>query len=708
MSRRYEKTLADYLVIALSPVLIMTLISALVFFLLEVFYRGTYVARLHYILTWFIIAAVLIARIAIEEGAERAAAFAVPLAGAVLLSINRFVEFHGVMPESLSMAINCGLVALIWWCAHKLTWDCTMIDESAPSSGAGLLDAAGLGAEDPGNPVEWGRVRRRPTMFWRKWWVCADLTHPTIENAQVQKLPVAGRWGFLQNKPQPHAPGRWVIYFSLAALPIFGVGQLFIPSEKLGLRQYAFCLLAVYLASALGLLLTTSFLGLRRYLRQRRLPMPLVMANTWIVLGCVLILCVMFAALLVPRPNAEYAMSQVPPMMGSPDQKASKHGFGREGAKGNQPTRLTKITKDGRKTVPGKDANQPGSGQGNAKSDKPGDVKAGGDKSGEGNSQGDQSSGKSGGDSHESRTRKQDKLPTPAGPGKPESKQRNSDSSEKQGDDKSGSAKAADAVRSNNKQGQANKPDNKSDNDSSTGKGDEAKTQPPKEGPSSAAKDEKSASSEPAEQSQDANSDEPDGADASSADEASATPPQSSFSIMSLLPILQYLFYAAVIGFGLYWAWRHYEKLQAAFAKLLAGLNTFWDSLFGRRRQAKIAESDALVKAIARPFAAYSDPFASGAADKLSPEQLVRYTFAALEAWARENATPREPDQTPHEFANDLGNREPLLRQSALTLANLFCEAAYAPGRLRSLHKQPLVELWRVMHTVRHAEAVRS
>ena len=47
-----------------------------------------------------------------------------------------------------------------------------------------------------------------------------------------------------------HSPGVWIVYFSLAALPIFGIGQLFIPSAQVGQRRYAFCLLAIYVASA--------------------------------------------------------------------------------------------------------------------------------------------------------------------------------------------------------------------------------------------------------------------------------------------------------------------------------------------------------------------------------------------------------------------------------------------------------------------------
>jgi hypothetical protein len=79
-------------------------------------------------------------------------------------------------------------------------------------------------------------------------------------------------------------------------------------------------LLCVYVGSGLGLLLSTRFLGLRRYLRQRHQEMPLAMTGRWLGIGWVLIAGVMLAALFLPRPNAEYAISELPFRVGSPDQ----------------------------------------------------------------------------------------------------------------------------------------------------------------------------------------------------------------------------------------------------------------------------------------------------------------------------------------------------------------------------------------------------
>ncbi|HEX3726284.1 MAG TPA: hypothetical protein VHV08_08575, partial [Pirellulales bacterium] len=142
MARRLKQTTVDYVVIALSPALIMTLVGSLIIFLLAVFYRGEFQLRLHWVMACFVFGAVLIARISIEEGFERAAPFGMALALAVGVAANRFMEFHGTWIDNFSWAINWSLIGLIWWCAHQLTWDCTVIDDNQDSSGQGLLQVA--------------------------------------------------------------------------------------------------------------------------------------------------------------------------------------------------------------------------------------------------------------------------------------------------------------------------------------------------------------------------------------------------------------------------------------------------------------------------------------------------------------------------------------------------------------------------------------
>ena len=115
MPRRLHPTFADAVAIAVNPALVMALVGSLVFMLLEVFYQGDYEIRLQYIFALFVFAAVLVARISMEEGAERAAIFALPLAVVTLLALNRFVEYRGGPLAGLHWLINSALLGLVWW-----------------------------------------------------------------------------------------------------------------------------------------------------------------------------------------------------------------------------------------------------------------------------------------------------------------------------------------------------------------------------------------------------------------------------------------------------------------------------------------------------------------------------------------------------------------------------------------------------------------
>jgi hypothetical protein len=144
---RREKTLADYVVIAISPVLIMTLVGSLVFFLLELSYRGDFGFRVRWIMFCFVVGAVLVARIAIQEGRDHASLFGGALVLVVGIGAYRFVD---------AVVVAWVLLAIVWWCAWRLTWDCTLIDDDEDASGEGLLEAAGLGGgpgRDSAEPV---------------------------------------------------------------------------------------------------------------------------------------------------------------------------------------------------------------------------------------------------------------------------------------------------------------------------------------------------------------------------------------------------------------------------------------------------------------------------------------------------------------------------------------------------------------------------
>jgi hypothetical protein len=292
--RKPQQTAADYMVIALSPALIMALVGSLCFFLVEVFYKGTMGGSARWVLFWFIVAIVLVSRIAIENSSEHAAVYGLALAAAVWLYLARMTPAY---------VFSMVLLGIVWFCADKLVWDCTLIDDDEDSSGQGLL--------------------QKPAP--------AATTKPSPKSKPKKKRAASS------------SPGRWVVYFSLAALPLFGIGQVLMPAGVGSARQRGMEFLVLYMAAALGLLITTSFLGLRRYLRQRYVRMPPSIAFAWLKFGGGIALLIVLGALFLPRPSAnvfwgavrshaDYRLRQASQYAA----RSNPHGKG-DGRAGNEP-----------------------------------------------------------------------------------------------------------------------------------------------------------------------------------------------------------------------------------------------------------------------------------------------------------------------------------------------------------------------------------
>jgi hypothetical protein len=173
--------------------------------------------------------------------------------------------------------------------------------------------------------------------------------------------------------------GVWVVYFSLAALPLFGLGQALIPSADGERRRYTFWLLVMYVASGLGLLMTTCFLGLRRYLRQRRLRMPAAMTGVWLVSGVTLIVVLLTLAALLPRPDSEYAWIDFQQLRGK-ERSASNYATKSDSpGKGSGKAGQTSQDPDGKNKAESSRGEQ---GQGSDKAD----SKSSGERKGQGSS----------------------------------------------------------------------------------------------------------------------------------------------------------------------------------------------------------------------------------------------------------------------------------------------------------------------------------
>jgi len=654
---RLRKTLTDYLVIGISPALIMLLIGSLVYFLIAVFYHGGYPGRVSYIFALFVFAAVLIGRISIEEGHEYSMTYAVALGLAMLLVLGKFA--------STSFVFNVAMLSLILWCADRLTWDCTVIDDQEDASGEGLLQTVGLDGEADAAAS------------------APPATGPDLEATTAREPPPAPKtlWArFVEHRRRPHAPGVWVIYFSLAALPLFGIGQRFIPAADVEARRYAFQLLCVYTASGLGLLLTTSFLGLRRYLRQRRLEMPLEMASVWMTAGTLMIAALMFVCWLLPRPHPEYSITQVPFQITTPgDPQASRHGWGEEGAQDKQhQARSAAPAKPDQEGRPGDQGAEGRSSEGQPPSNQ-GQGKSPGGQQGQGRQPGGQGgAGKPSGGA-------------PQAPGKSGPQSPGSPSGDKQ-DAGGQSGNQGQEQGAKQAQGQGRPP-------KTPAGGEPSRESSPDQKPNDAPR---GSEPQPAKPEQNPFESEVDPSEAPSQPSSwMPSPSEMLNSLLGLIPHgLSWLYNLAFFALVAYLVWRNRDQVLAALRNFWAAIKSFWDNLFGVPRTEPAAEEAAAVAAEPpRPFAAFPDPFVTGDAQRWPPRELVAYSFQALEAWGREHGCQRGVDQTPHEFAGSLANCETPLGQEALRLAEMYCCAAYSSGTLPRDRVSRLQTLWELLRS---------
>ena len=620
--RRLHKTLIDYMVIAISPALIMLLVGSLCFFLLTAFYDGEHHLRLTWIFGFFVLGAVMVGRLSIEEGKEYAMLFALPLAGVVCLAV---ITLFRLNPLLCLM-----LVAVVWFCAHKLTWDCTVVDEREDASGQGLLQQIGW---EPNTDED---------------------NHETQATSDSSEQTNTTWWQqYIARRKRAHTPGVWVVYFSSIALPLFGFGQLLIPGDDAASRNYAFRLLMVFVASALLLLLTTSFLGLRRYLRQRSMEMPTEMASGWLALGGCLIVGLLAFCLLLPRPGPNGSLSNLIAKVGSPEDLInSRFGFGKGEHDEDQATR----TDD--------NGNEFGDGDPSSSSDPQSQTPANHPNAQDTTSNSQASDNSQSDNSQSNQDTAGDSTNNDGSSDKPPS-----DSNRSQGDSRQSPTDSQPARRNEQQEQQRLENDERNARRRNSPRQRQSKPSPP-----------------PPDQNP----------------ESSRQQPQQKTNLPSwteLSPLVFLLFklvlwgcMAAVAGYLLYKNW---DKVLAAWQKFRRELAEFWQRWFGQTHTPEdTATGDMVRRQVERPFSSFRDPFADGSIHHDSPAAIVKYSFEALEAWGREHGLPRGEDQTPHEFAQQLAPRVPHMAAETMQLADLYNQAAYAASTVPEATLPKLKAFW--------------
>ncbi len=638
MAKRLEKTTVDYVTIAISPLLIMLLVGSLMFFLVETVMSGSnFTGMLKWTMFWFVIAIVLISRIGIEQGTAYASGYGLALAAAVWLVAARY---------GASMVGSAVVLGIIWWCANKLVWDCTLIEDTEDASGEGLLQVAGVAPSTDEAATEESKPSQAEVDSPDESGVQDDEPTPWWQRILLQKS---------ERKNKPHSPGLWVVYFSMAALPLFGVGQLFLSSSDEAANGRVFRYLGMYVAAGLALLMTTSFLGLRRYLRQRKLDMPTTMVTKWLGMGVALIVAVLVIAMLIPRPQADYSITALLDKVGPEGLNASDYamlpfdsGEGEGKAIGD----------------PSEDESQPDSGGSEGKGGQSpggeGDPQgSGGSKSGESDSSGGKSN--------------------PSGSGDGESSSKNSNS--KGQNSKNDSSQAGHSTE-----------------DGSTAGHDTESTAGHETGDGGSGEESSSENSDSTTDSQSGH-ETSDGQSGSSQSSSSSAVSQVAGGLAKLIQGLIYLAIAVVFVLMVI---RNWAALKQGVNNFLNRLKELWASLFGGKPKAAVeesstSESDAASGQTRKRFDSFQNPFATGDARDMSPAELIDYTFEAFESWATERGVDRPKELTPLEFANEVGEQELDVAKDASRAALLYTREAYSNHRPPRNYTDTLERLWRAM-----------
>ena len=705
------------------PALVMLAVGSIAWFLIEVTYSGPLVDRCKWIFTLFTFAAVLISRISIEEGYERAYGYGFLLAIATFIATSRFMEGNLV-----GLALILGFV---WWAAGRLTWDCTFIDQTRDATGQGMIDLAIERAtgKSPDEPEETPPAPQPTT----------DAPQPAAQRGLRDSLQ-----GIFFRRRQPNTPGLWAFYFLIGGLPLFGLGQILMPmNDAAGHRAVAGHFL-VYITALLGLLMLSSITGLHRYLSRHRAEIPDRVAWRWVITGSILAISIATLTWLLPRPVPGYSLASLIPrftttrldpsrvstgndgqqsgtndnLSGGPDSRGEgAGGTGGDPQGGNQRAGDSgpKVDRSGGKPSGGKQSGGKQSGGKQSGGKQSGGKQSGGKQSGGKQSGGKQSGGKqsggkqsggkqsggkqsggkqsggqqSGGENSSGTKSPAEPQPNPGSGQRQPSPQGQSPQSGESATDASGSS-APDAGDNPGK----TDPQSAEDKPPGTSSGRDIGQR--RSGRQDDEQESRSSAGGGRENSRNRNSSNQE----RSADSGAESPAGSQTRgwLQRLGGFLRYLFWCVALLVIAWYAIRHREKILPWIRSFLAELAEFWNRLFRKKPKPSRTPGERSPRPSSGPagpgFSAFRNPFQSGEAARWSPEQIVRYTFLAFEAWSRERQCPRGPEQTALEFARETGRQHQGLSNEARNLATLYSQLAYARADVSRSAAMTLSGLW--------------
>lgn len=654
------------------------MIWSLSVYLLNIFYAGDYGTRIAYLLFMFTMGQVALARLVIQESRTYAVGYSFALA-VVMIGVTYYLTG--------ALAIAVLLVGVIAFMADRIVHDCTLIDDKVDASGEGLID----------------RGRRE----------ASEVHESMVKDPNAKSVPSTVKLSNSEQRRRTASqPGRTVFWLALAALPLFALGS-FVGGGTADRVSASRLMLLLYLFSSLSLLVTTSFLNLRRYLRQRTVEMPFNVSVAWVGSGLGMIALLLLIASALPMPGRLLAGSLQFDLFSDQEHQASRFGWGNEAA---QRSDSADAQTDRDDSTDGKEQ------QGTQSTTQSPESKAGGNQPGEKGSGGAKGGGKSGSSSGKTAKGKQQGSSSGQS-GKTQqgqssqSNQKSSSGSQQKGSQSEASAQQKSSQKSSlpqerssrsnstsqgSSESKANKPSGQESRSSEQtqskqGQSDDQPSNPDRQGDSGRSQDDGSQGQSGEQQQGDrlrdnANDSEAEGETRSAAQQGSSLQlPQMSSLFAGLLKLLVFLGLLAVVAVYLY---QHADWLKKWLADWMG------------RPTPETPSEESLPKLIEqppKPFAAYQNPI--GRVD--DPRKVVVITFQAFDAWAREHSAARRLDETPGEFVRRLKRQQTPLVAPCLAassrLADSYDRIVFGQGAAAQSDLGDAESMWQHMNHHRPA-----
>ncbi|MCL4691547.1 MAG: DUF4129 domain-containing protein [Candidatus Hydrogenedentes bacterium] len=290
----------DLLLDFLTPLMILIMVTAVVFFLLDVrfVYTEVHDRNIRFVAFCFVLGVVALNRLIARDGKDESIMYIVGLAlaiGLYTLATTTAYEVGSVAARfmgqpGVALGFNMTVVIFVWWLVNRLTHECC-VDENRTAGDIGILTGTARRFKEA--------VERKPAPS------LSDATLDAIDPTEWKKPEKKRSKPILDptERLSKRHPGISIFYFSIPVMIAFALGQRVIQHGGPPMLLAGHVYIACYTIAALSLLMLSSLSGLREYFRARRVKLPGRLGTFWIGLGSVMVLMVLFAAAVIPGPS---------------------------------------------------------------------------------------------------------------------------------------------------------------------------------------------------------------------------------------------------------------------------------------------------------------------------------------------------------------------------------------------------------------------